>query len=51
MKAIISFTTTDYPKIKPTSTGAEVTFEIYNVSLDRLRELVGKNLELEIKSE
>lgn len=49
MKAIVSQTTTDYPKIKPTPTGAEVTFEIYEVSLDYLRGLVGKELELEIK--
>ena len=35
---------TDEPKINPTSTGARVEFELYNVSLDWLRGLMEKEL-------
>ena len=49
MKAIISVKTSDEPKIYPTTIGARIEFEIYDVSLDMLLKLVGKELDLEIK--
>ena len=46
--AIIAVKTNDEPKIYPTSTGARVEFELYNVSVDSLLKLVGENLEVTI---
>lgn len=51
MKAIISQKMNDEPKIIPTTTGARIEFEIYDISLDELMKLVGKELSLEIKEE
>ncbi len=49
MKAIICVRTNDEPKIYPTTTGARIELEVYNVSVDKLLALVGKELEVEIK--
>jgi hypothetical protein len=38
----------DEPRILPTSTGARVEFELYDVSLDELRGFMGQALNLEI---
>ena len=46
--AILSVYTNDNPKIKPTTDGAEVTFELYHVSIDELREYMSKELTLVI---
>ncbi len=47
--AIIAMQTNDYPKIKPTATGAEVTFELYDISLDELRNLSEQELTIIIE--
>jgi hypothetical protein len=39
----------DEPKIVPTTTGAKVELELYNISIDELMKFVGKELEVEIK--
>lgn len=49
--AIISCRTNDEPKIFPTTTGARVELELYEVSLDQLRSLVGKELRITIKED
>lgn len=49
LEAAIAMTTSDFPKIKPTEYGAEVTFEIAQVSLDDLRELCNQPLTISIK--
>lgn len=50
LKGAIAQTTTDLPKIRVTSTGAEVTLELAEVSIDEIRQLVGKELEIELKA-
>lgn len=44
----ISMTTRDYPKIKPTDAGAEVSFDLYGVSIDELLKLTGKELKVSL---
>jgi len=43
--------TNDNPKINVTSTGAEVTFELYDVSVDEVKSYCEKELNIEIKDE
>ena len=51
-QAIISLTTKDMPRIKPVAnSGAEVTFELYDVSIDELLKLCEKELLIEINVE
>lgn len=48
-QAVISMTTRDAPKIKVTDTGAEITFDVYDISIDELRGYTGKELTLTIE--
>jgi hypothetical protein len=48
LTAVISQKTNDEPKIYPTSTGARVEFELYDISLDQLRSIVGEELTVTI---
>lgn len=48
-KAIISMKTNDNPRIAVTATGAEVTFELYDVSVDKLKSYCEKELMITIE--
>ncbi len=48
-QAAIAMKTNDNPKIVPTENGAEVTFDLYGVSLDELMKLTGKELSLDVR--
>lgn len=48
-QAAIAMTTRDAPKIKPTESGAEICFDLYDVSLDELRSYTGKELTLTLE--
>jgi len=48
-KGIISQKTNDEPKIYPTTTGARIEIELYDCSIDELKKLVEKELEIEIR--
>ena len=51
--AAVSQTATGDPKIKPRTfdgvSGAEITFELYNTSIDKLLELCEKELKITIE--
>lgn len=49
MRGVIVQKTNDEPKIYPTMAGARVELELYGVSLDELRGLVGEELDVQIR--
>ena len=49
IQAAIAMKTPDEPRIKPLLDSVEVTFDLYHVSVDSIRELAGKRLTLTVE--